>query len=218
MKLNNKDIKTMYHGDVSSFANVTMEIENNIFLPDGSYQPIMMSKTIRPQTRDLIVDFKKEEDMSNFAIELLNPFILDLEDGYEYECYLVGKSESEEAYGSYSGTYTLQVIKHKPMVIVQKDTFVVNGNYECGCVYEITSLETLEQFTIDGYTIRNLKANEPFILDGIKKLIYYKNTPDLSSFDDVDLWKFPKLQPGIHEVKKSNPDIQVMIKYYPVFF
>lgn len=218
MKLNNKDIKYFFHGDVSSFANVTMEIENDIFLPDGSYQPIVMSRTIRPQGRELIVDFKDEEDMSNFAMELLKPCVLDLDDGYEYECYLESKAESEEAFGAYTGTYTLHVIKHKPMVILQQDSFIVNGNYECGCIYEITSLETLAEFSIDGYTIHNLKANEPFIIDGIKKLIYYKNKPDISAFDDVDIWKFPKLQPGTHQIVKSNPDVQVTIKYYPVFF
>lgn len=217
MLLSIKDIKNKYHGDIISFAHTTMDIEDAVFLPDGSYQPIMRSRTIRPQTRELLIDFHDEKGMSDFMAAILEPFVLDLDDGYVYECYLKDKSESEEAYGAYTGSYTFSVLKKKVMRTVNEDSFFVQGNYSCNCRYEITSPRNMDTFMIDGYVIHNLQANRTFIIDGVKKLVYYVDTPDISAFDDIELLSFPKLAIGLHTIEKSDSDVQVRVVYEPLF-
>lgn len=48
MKINEKDFKSYFHGDVVSYANTTMEIENEVFFPDGSYVPILNAVNLHP--------------------------------------------------------------------------------------------------------------------------------------------------------------------------
>lgn len=155
--------------------------------------------------------------MSNFAAELLKPCTIDIEDGFIYDGILVSKAESEDGVCAFTGTYTFQVIKRKEMKIETRDTFQVEGNCICGCIYEIHALQALEQVTIDGLTIYHLYDQETLVIDGIDKLIYDKNSPEVSAFDQTNLLNFPKLKPGVHTVQKSDESIEVVIKYYPIF-
>lgn len=217
MNINNKDFKSHFHGDVVSFALTTMEIENEVYFPDGSFIPILNATILRPQTRELLIDFSDALDMSNFAAELSKPCVIDVDDGYLYEGILVSKSESQEGIRAFTGTYSFQVIKRKSLKIESTETFFVEGNCDCGCIYEITASQEREEVCVDGMTIYGMHANQTIILDGIDKLIYDKEEPSISMFDSIDLLSFPKLIPGLHQMKKSDETIAVVIKYYPIF-
>lgn len=217
MKINDKDIKTYFHADVCSFHDKTMEIENETFLPIGSYLPIVHATTISPQVRELVLDFTSREDMSMFAVELMNPCTIDVDDGYIYDCILNGKSESQDGVNSYTATYSFQVLKHKALIEVEDSNFMVQGNIACGCIYELHALDALQRVEVDGMIISNMKKDQTLIIDGIDKLVYDITTPELSSFDQVQIQKFPKLIPGIHTIQKDSELCRVVIKYYPVF-
>lgn len=217
MKINDKDIKAYFHGDVCRFNDTTMEIENETFLPYGSYLPIIQSTSIKPQVKELVIDFINAEDMSDFAAEIVTPCVIDMEDGYFYECVLTGKQETQDGIQAYSATYTFQVMKRKAMVVETQENFFVEGNCVCGCIYEIKALEEMRDVIVDAIVLHDMKKDQTIIVDGIHKLIYDVTTPDVSAFDQSELTSFPKLKPGSHQVVKNNEHIVMVIKYYPVF-
>lgn len=218
MKINNREFQE-FHASVVRFSPVSMEFSQEILFSEYSYYPIMGEKSMKPQQRELVIDFTSEEDISNFSAEAQKECILDLDDGYRYHCYpsTFGKI-SEEAYGAYTGTYAFYTLKQKPLVTEVLTNSIVNqGNIETNLIYEITSEKAVDDFQIGDIRIMNLPANKTIIIDGIDKRIYYQDIPDVSAFDSVVLSRFPVLSEGINEITKSDPDVQVIVKYYPTF-
>nr|WP_288868588.1 hypothetical protein [uncultured Blautia sp.] len=113
-------------------------------------------------------------------------------------------------------TINLMVIKRLPLV-TEKLTgagIITNpGNQESGMRLEITPANALSSFTIEGITIKNLKAKETFILDGIEGEV---TVGGINRFQDTDLIDFPKIKPGMNEITMSA-NVPVRISFYPVF-
>lgn len=218
MKINNHDFKE-FHASVVKFSPVSMEYTQNILFSEYSYYPILTGKSMKPQQRELVIDFTSEEDISNFSAEVQKESILDLDDGYLYHCYPASFGKiSEEAYGTYTGNYAFYTLKQKPLVSESLiDSILNQGNIETNLIYEITSEKAVDDIYVGDIHIVNLPAEKTLVIDGIDKRIYYQDTPDISAFDSVLMKRFPVLSAGINEFAKSDPDIQVVVKYYPTF-
>lgn len=218
MYINDKKLEEYFHCHVVSFGAATMECIPDVYFADGSYRPILAGNDIKPAQKELILDFVKQEDFSNFAAEVLKPFSLDLEDGYFYECILLSKDEQDDGFQtSYTCTYTMYALKKKALLTHKEGSFMVMGNYEADCMYELRSPKDIALFEVDGMIVRNLKAEVPLIIDGIQKLVYYQNAPDISAMEDIELLAFPKLKIEEHEIKKSDEAVEIIIRYYPMF-
>lgn len=218
MKINDHDFKE-YHASVVRFAPVSMEFTQDILFSEYSYYPIMGGKSMKPQPRELVIDFTSEEDISDFSAEAQKECILDLDDGYRYHCYpsSFGKI-SEEAYGAYTGVYAFYTLKQKPLVAeILMNSILNQGNIETNMIYEITSEKAIDELCVGEIRILNLSANKTLIIDGIDKRIYYQDAPNVSAFDDVIISRFPVLSEGLNEIKKSDSNVQVIVKYYPTF-
>lgn len=218
MYINNKDFN-LFHASIVSFSPTTMEIDNNIFESEEGYMPFLRNQYLKPQSRELVVDFISEEDISDLTAEISRESILDLGDSYIYKCYLKGApSVSEEGYQSYTVSYPLYVIKQKEKeVIKNKKSFIAIGNLYADAMIEIDSPMNLDRFQVNAYVVRNLKANNTLVIDGINKLIYYKDTPDVSAFDDTNIDTFPKVYPNENRVMVSDESVDITITYYPTF-
>lgn len=219
MNINGKSFLESFRANVVSFVPTTMRINNNIFESDASYLPIQGEQQLRAQERELIVDFTSEEDISNMTVEFQNESTIDIDDGYIYRVWLKeNPSISEEAYGFYTVSYHLFVIKQKPMQTISnyKD-FTIIGNITTGVILEISATENLDSVKVGDYAIRDLKADDTLIIDGINMLVYYNKTPNISAFDDIDLMHFPKLSPGKQSIDCSSDKVSVVIKYYPTY-
>lgn len=218
MRINNKEIKD-FSAYVVSFDMNTLGIENNIMLLESSYLPVLREQKLSAQERVLIIDFINQDDISDFTVECCRESILDIDDGYEYVCYLKASPTIQtDGLQAYTVSYPMYVIKRKPMILeILGESVYVQGNVKTNCIYEITSQQDTEVFSIDSYLVKNLKANEALVIDGINKLIYRSSQPDLSAFDDVELISFPNLEPGIHHFIKSDETVQVILKYYPTY-
>lgn len=219
MKINNKDIKNTFNADVVSFSPSTMQIENNIVTMDSSYNVNLGTQQLKPQTRTLILDFYKEEDMSNFTSEISSSFVLDIEDGYIYWCYTKDTPTiNEDMYEAYTYSVNVYALKQKDMIIQAiNDDINVLGNTYTEAVIALTSSKKLETYTINEITVKNLKANDTLIIDGIEKKVFYLSDPDTSVFDDTDIFSFPKLYPGVNDITVSDNSVAVVIKYYPTY-
>ncbi|WP_286233354.1 phage distal tail protein [Romboutsia ilealis] len=57
-------------------------------------------------------------------------------------------------------------------------------------------------------TVKNIKANETIYIGKGKVL-----AGDKSKIDDVDMWEFPILRPGVNEISVNRSDVNVTVKY-----
>lgn len=219
MKINNKDIKETFNADVVSFSPSTMQIENNIIMMDSSYSINLGIQQLKPQIRTLVLDFYSEDDMSNFTSEISSSFVLNIHDGYIYWCYTKDTPTiNEDIYESY--TYSVNVYAVKQKDIVTKtvvNEINIQGNVYCEAVIELTSTKKLETYTINEITVKNLKANDTLIIDGIEKKVFYSSDPSASVFDDTNIFSFPKFYPGVNDITVSDSSVKVVIKYYPTY-
>ena len=218
MKINNKSISS-YHASIVSFDVKTMGIDNHILLLESGYQPVSREQKLSAQERDLIIDFTSEQDISDFTVNCSGESLLDIDDGYEYVCFLKSApSITTEGIHAFTASFPMYVIKRKPMIICNGNLpFHVEGNIWAPCVLELRASSNLAEFTIDDYKIKNIKANEVFVIDGIRKIIYRSSKPDLSAFDDTNLKVFPKLYPGNKQFQLSDSSVVVVCKYNPTY-
>ena len=113
-------------------------------------------------------------------------------------------------------TINLMVIKRLPLVTenLTGTGIITNpGNQESGMRLEITPVTALSSFTIEGITMKNLKAKETVILDGIEGEV---TAGGINRFQGTDLIDFPKIKPGMNEITMSA-NVPVRISFYPVF-
>lgn len=221
MKVNDIDIKETFNADIVSFNMSVMQIENNIIEMDSSYRVVLGQQQMKPQKRKLVIDFYSEDDISNFTAEISSVFLLDIEDGYIYQCWLTDTPDiSQEGIKAFTFTADVYAIKQK------KDMTVVNfkgnkkitntGNCEAEVIFKLSSNSAISDFKINDITCE-LKAGDPLIIDGIDKKIYYESEPDVSAFDFATMTSFPRLKRGENDITTSDATVDVTISYYPVF-
>ena len=93
------------------------------------------------------------------------------------------------------------------------------GNIESPCIVEIIPSIDMIEFSIEGLstdviTIKNLKKNNKVVIDGINGSV---KVGEENKFNDVELWEFPRIYPGVNDIKLSRSECSVIIKYYPRF-
>lgn len=220
MKANDIDIKEKFNGDVVSFSPASMQIENNIVLMDSSYNAVLGEQQLKPQERTLVIDFCREDDISNFISEISSSFILDIEDGYIYQCFTKDTPGiAQEGVQSFTFSLNVYALKRKRLQMIKfkgNKTITNLGNCVSEAIFKLSSTSAVAAFTINDITCE-LKANDPLIIDGIDKKVYYESNPDVSAFDSTDLVAFPKLKKGDNDITVSDSNVDVTVSYYPTF-
>ena len=215
IKINGKDLTT-FNGIFVSFIYASSNYTNGLIVNGMSI--INTGAEITPGNRELRIVFEEELSMSNFYSELSKKAIIEIDDGLFYECYLSGKPVvSHLGCRKYDVKFPLYAIcKGNLIEHIHPFSFNVLGNLVCGAIYEITTQEDKTDFEVDGISVKKLLSKNTLVVDGIDKLVYYSETPNISAFDDIDIIKFPSLEPGLHTVSKPS-GISVTIKYYPLY-
>lgn len=218
MKLNDTDLDIL-NIKVVSFSPTTLDIENNLILPENNYNVILGKQLLGPQRRNLILHFTQEDDISTITSLVKGYFTLDLDDGYIYKCWAQKQPFiSEEAYQYY--TYNLDVYCLKQQSMITKTDvldFVVYGNIYAEAIVKLTSAALVSSLTFNDMTITDLAAGDTLVIDGIDKVVYYESDPDTSVFDSVDMIDFPKLEPGLNNMTISDETVSFTVSYYPTF-
>lgn len=224
MKINNKSINR-FHMKINSFTYQPLGIECNVFQPDRSIYPIYGKPLLKPKEMSLEAEFRSKLDISNFMAEVINTkeLLIDIDDGYLYKSYFAGSSVPVDEYwqGWYRITLPFLVIQTKHEMIIEfndLENFVdIKGNIEAECKYIILPLVDMNEFIIDGIKVRNLKANNKFVIDGVLKKVY-TSTEQNRYFDCVfPKNKFPSLTPGVQKIKISDKRAKVKLIYSPIF-
>lgn len=220
MKVNDINIKENFNGDIVSFSPASMQIENNIIEMDSSYNVVLGEQQLKPQERTLVIDFYREDDISDFISEISSSFILDIEDGYIYQCFTKDTPGiAQEGVQAFTFSLNVYVLKRKPLQTISfkgNKTITNLGNCVSEAIFKLSSTSGIADFTINDITCE-LKANDPLIIDGIDKKVYYESSPDVSVFDSANIVVFPKLQKGANDITVSDTTVDVTISYYPTF-
>lgn len=93
------------------------------------------------------------------------------------------------------------------------------GNLKSPCILEIVPTIDMIDFTIEGLSdqpiiINNLKKNSKIVIDSFNGSV---TAGDDNKFNDVDMWEFPAISPGVNNIMLSRNECSVIINYYPRF-
>lgn len=215
MQTINKRPIAEFNATIAAFDYQAVQVFNTY--TDG-FMPIRIGQNIKPKKYNLVMDFETQYDISRFLAEVMNRFILRIDDSYFYECCLEN-TPSVRQEGIHSFTLTI------PLLVVQKgnerkvplkkseNIVIIKGTYKTGVRYEITPNYNGE-ITVGGYTIRNTHAGKKIVIDGENMLIEEEGE---NKFSDAMFTKFPSLEPGNHIITVSNTNADAAMFYHPVY-
>lgn len=158
-----------------------------------------------------------QENISNLLVACRKCVIQTTASRFEYPAILTEYSDDDTGVEYYHlVTMNFIVIKRLPLVTheLTGNGSVKNlGNVESGMRMEITPTTATSSFKINGITVKNLKAKETFIIDGIEGKV---TAGGINRFLDTDIIDFPKIRPGMNEIVMSA-NMPVKVSFYPVF-
>ncbi len=217
MRINNRDI-TDLNATLNGFTYESSAVEREIL--NNGIGHILLSSTVKPQIRSLIVTFTSEQDISRFsALIASHPLEIDTEDGFIYDCLLTTTPLVEHlGRDYYTVTYVLSCIKkgHRQRFKVVFPCVNINilGNQPTPPIITIIPKQNADAVTICGITVRNLRKDCTVIIDSIDKLIEENGE---NKFNDCDLKQFCRLIPGVQEITASSDQVDVLIEYDPIY-
>lgn len=171
------------------------------------------------KNRDVILN-----NVSNFMSKITNESDIKFKNlPHTYHVYLV-TSEIEDTefddwlylHLEFDGyEYGQQIVETMNRILTK--TINVTGNVETPATLEITpSIDTID-LTLEGLTdepivIRNLKAGKKIVIkEGLT------TEAGVNKFNDIDMWEFPLLHPGANTITVSKSNVDISIKYNPMY-
>ena len=215
MRINEKRLE-MYGGIFVSFTYIPPALSRT--LQSNDYRHLMISESIEPKLMNLVIVFENDDDPGRFLQELRKRSVIDIEDGYRYDCILSGQPEVKHLGAcNYEISYPLSAIKkgsERRFELTRTENMVtIKGSYKAGIRYEIIPHYNGE-ITVGGYTIHNIHTGKQIILDGDNMLIMEDGK---NKYSDAMFTKFPSLEPGDHIITVSNTNADVVMYYSPVY-
>ncbi|MDO4553710.1 MAG: phage tail family protein [Lachnospiraceae bacterium] len=238
MKINGEDIS------IWNARQWTVDIEHNEIKNDsewvrGSPVPAFFSNTLDFKTIKVTLLVKGqsreeiEKNRSDIVAELIDPVILELDMfDHKFKAILIKSSVTEN------------VIKRMHQLVLEfsgyefgdeisstfsgTDTITIEnpGNLETPVILEIVPQIGASTVVFEGLcrdpetkdnqdiTIRELSKDKKIILNSETGLI----TEDgANKFKDVDLWELPSLLPGTNIIKCSTKNLEITVKFKPMF-
>lgn len=216
MKINHRKVESL-NAIVNSFAYNSSNVDRDIY--NNGMSHFLLSQSVTPQPRELVVTFESEKDASRFTSLVSQGVVtIDPENGFLYDCIL-SNSPAVTHIGCdyYKISYPLSTIQKGTLVrteLKRKSNFLrVLGTWEAPCKISITPDHDIDLFMIDDIEVRNLKQGVTFVIDGINKLV---EANGLNRFGDTNLKKFPAFSVGDHEIQLSEV-VNVVVEYYPIY-
>lgn len=216
MKINNKKVESL-NAIVNSFTYRTGDMECDIY--DKGMSHFLLSQSVTPQARELVVTFVSEKDASSFTSLMAHGNVLiDTENGFLYDCLLAyTPTVTHIGRDYYKISYPLSVIQKGSLVkteLKRKSNLLrILGTWEAPCKISITPTKNITELQINDILVKNLKQDVTFVIDGINKLV---EADGANRFADTNIKKFPSFPPGDHIVELSELT-NVLIEYYPIY-
>lgn len=226
MIVNGISIEEVYNMKIYSFSYQPLKMNAVLFKSDTDLSVFHGGYTVEPKPMILSALFRNKLDISRFIKNITenNPSIINIHDGFIYECYYQGgESPSDEVWNEwYKVKFSFNVIQkgeveHKINLIALDNKIFNMGTYKCPCIIEITSDDDIDSLTIGNYVVNNLRAGDTLTIDGYNKKVYSSLG---NRFSDVEFLnnKFPFLDTGENSVELSQCDnLKISLRYREVY-
>ncbi|MEG2246303.1 MAG: hypothetical protein RSC84_02540 [Peptostreptococcaceae bacterium] len=100
----------------------------------------------------------------------------------------------------------------KSIATTNNTTITINSPKSCYANLELTSTTNVISYTVKindtEIVVKNIKGNETVYIGSGKVTAGGK-----SKINDVDLWEFPQLKPGINNITVNRADVTLKVKY-----
>ena len=234
---NNIDI-SIYNASVSSKLIQPRSIILNSANVKENYFLINEKEEMKVITINILFQGKTRDEVykniSDFMVNFRNEVDIKFNNiSHNYKCYLVDSSIDEtdleewlylnlSLKGYEYGDIISHAIKGNGMHSTNNMyTFPIKnkGNLKSPCILEIVPTIDMIDFTIEGLSdqpiiINNLKKNSKIVIDSFNGSVTAGND---NKFNDVDMWEFPAISPGVNNIMLSRNECSVIINYYPRF-
>lgn len=171
------------------------------------------------KNRDVILN-----NVSNFMSKITNESDIKFKNlPHTYHVYLVTSEIEDTEFDDWlylnlefdGYEYGQQIVETMNRILTK--TINVTGNVKTPATLEITpSIDTID-LTLEGLTdepivIRNLKAGKKIVIkEGLT------TEAGVNKFNDIDMWEFPLLHPGANTITVSKSNVDISIKYNPMY-
>lgn len=97
--------------------------------------------------------------------------------------------------------------------ITETTTIINMGTVESGMCIAVTFSSAQSSVVVNGYTLKNVTAGVPFIIDGINGTVTQN---DVNRIQDTNIARFPKMQPGGSKITLPS-GCTAEVSYYPTY-
>lgn len=155
------------------------------------------------------------------SVMVVNPVIMldEIDKGIEYFCAYENQAVVDKINEIASlVTYHFKTVKRGRLKVIKLPSSVsefdllIDTQIPAPCIYEIISTQNIKNFVLDNIMVKQLEAGSVMIIDGISKTV---KTDGMNDFGNVEMWEFPKLQPGMNKITINNTNVDVVVKYHP---
>ena len=228
MKINGEDI-AKYEARQLNITIGNCEVSNESQWAEGSLLPLLQENTVGMKELKvvLVVKGKDREEIiwnkSRILSKLLEPAEIYLDHFSHFFRVILQKHSTEEVSMRRFHTLTLEFEGYEhgrgeTAEFTGTSYRLKNpGSLKSPCSVTVTTQTAVESLTLTGFgediEIKNLKANQPVILDGINGLVTENGG---SKIDDVELSQLPFLKSGQNVITVSQ-EVTVEINYQPIY-
>lgn len=230
MKINNIDIKK-FGAKVEKKYISTSSIEVIPEWNKNSKVPYLLDNAVTFKTIKIELLFKASnrdiilKNISDFMTNVIECDIKFRNLSNNYHCYFQSEDQRESGFDDwlfvdleFIGYEYSDELEINCSNISQKQITAL-GNKATPVILEIIpAIDTIDLIinglAEDPIKIKNLKANKKIIFDSYKGTVLEETT---NKFDDTDFWEFPFLIHGINNISFSKSNMQIKIKYKPMW-
>lgn len=197
----------------SNYSNESIFINNSLTYSEGYIKEGLRSL----ETEFLFKGSKDdvEKNISRFIEEVKKSII---KKGYLNYKVNIASSEYIDILTKYSNKQSikfdvLDVYEDEKSITTTKNTTInINSPKPCYANLEITSTTSVISYTVTindtEIVVNNIKANETIYIGSGKVVAGGK-----SKINDVDMFEFPILKPGVNNITVNRSDVNLKIKY-----
>ncbi len=222
ISLNDKDLAVFGISKVVKFhANTTSYSNIGAYFGKGNLKPIKGKKY--ETYRVLNAQFLFKGDSRVQILKNISIFIEESKegifyrDGFYYEVEITDSVEPEILSPNvYILTLSYSLLNmyelEKTVTVETSKTISINSPKPCYANLELSANTNVISYTVtindSEIVVKNIKGNETVYIGSGKVIAGGK-----SKIDDVELWEFPILKPGINNITVNRADVNLKIKY-----
>lgn len=200
---------------VNTFQSVTAAIRHLLSSSEGS-RSLAVTLEVTDTTEQLAT-----LKISRLTAALRGQHSIRIGDGYVYNAILTAMEDPEqELRNRFFVSYTFDAIKQGEECVVSfseaLSVYCDSTAKQTPCIFHILADRDILELSLFGMTIREMKAGDFFLIDGVQKIATRNGINAFEQITLVDGTDFPTLAPGWNAITMSET-AAVTLHYSPIY-